>query len=1585
MDEKNLNNDDKIPPDPKGDNKHLRSEPALITNDAELERINKEITPAPLTPKKKRTFRQKTLRFSFYSVVIFLLFLLSILILVQTSYFKNWALHFAVDKINLTLADKDSRIYIESIEGNIISGFKLHEVSVRVKNDTLLKVHSIDAAFDLFGVLNKNIYISKIQLYSPQINFAKIKDKNDSLVWNYQYILVPTVKQPADTLVKKFDWKITLDKFELIEANFRMISDRDLNVSVDKIPIVDTDTFNLSNLYLKHLDLDLSARYLEEYQIVDLKKLSFATNSFFAVKNLSFNAKVNRNKDTRITNLNFLSDRTAFTIKNVYMDKLDPLERKVVYEEFKNNNTELEIKTDKFDFKDLTYFLPKINFLSGRVYLDLKAKGTYGNINIERLIMKTDRSYYNLAGNVKGLEDPGDKLYLDITSTGSVLDGGDTKDIIPGLHVPDYSYLGPVAADFHYVGYPQKFDADVNIRSSAGNVSGKAYMDLMQREVYYKGDIRTSNLNLGRIFKDPALESNINGTFNVNAYGFDYKKLRGKIIYEVNNTQFLKQNISKSGGIVDMNGGSANVDVNYTTNYIDSKILGKIGFADIKNLSYDIKGTAGRFNIGGLTGNSSQTSNLNFTYDIKGSGTSLSNINGDIKINFQPSVYGNYKIPLTTLEGYVHKNGDSTDVDLKSPFADVRANGRYSFADLPALISSNINGIKQHIIAILKNDSLSSIPAPVNISTVYPGNASFGYDINIKDFTPIANVAGVEKVNFTAKLKGEVVNDKNIFSVKLDTGVVQKFLYGDLKDTSFYSQRVNLSGLLENKPEISGSDNFTTLLNLTSYKIDISGQPLDSVSIHLNGDKYDNKFNAYVVLDSNQKFFSTAKAVFYNDSTVMVFDSLGLKYNDYFLRDADSLVLSYVTKPGNNYFNFERFRLVENSQRINVNGIYSLNNSSDLTVSLNNIDLHKIQLRQNPEIEEEEAILGNIRRLAITYKGTTDDPEIHLEANSDILRVASNRVGRLDAIVDYKDNHIAPDISFYNENNEGRLLINGAFPFANPLRPKDSTFITEFYKNEPVKLNLDAKNFQIKVIQQLIPLTSHLAGTLEGKINFGGIVSKPEISGLMKIRDGSFVVDMTKMFYNFDVDLNTEGQKVKIDNFRLFTPVNPENRFLQGNGYVDFSNIRVSDVDVLFSGDTKLFSKENGLTSLGIEGDLTGGSGAIPLRLRGNSNGLQLTGELKLIEGNVTIDPEKKETEYVYDDDFRYVLRLDSTAYNKDTINVITNNLRDSLNAKKKKDLNPFESFFMVGKVDSTAGKKDQFFVYDINVVNDNSVFVRFITNEKSRQEFFGDVSLNLFVDNRNNGNIEARGRVNMGENSFYKFYKNFKATGYLDFNGPLVEPELNISGVYTTTRNKPNDPSNTTQEVEIDLKVTGKASNLNLGWTVYVNGDILSSSDPSADAITFIVFGKFQDELSASENLSIASSVGGVSANIGAVLVSNYFTNFIQQVIPFIVNTDINYVDSRTGSVAQNTDLRLTAQFGDAIVRVGGQIFDNISNTNVIIQYPLDKLLKLKAIQNKLILQLERTNDPLTSTNVTQSGVNETRTGAIIFYKIKF
>ena len=99
-------------------------------------------------PKKKRKF----LRNIFLSLcLLFLVFL----IFIQTSFFKNWLLQFGVDKVNEILIVKDSRLFIEKMEGSVLKDIKLYNISLTVKKDTMIKISMLDIEYGLTGLLKK--------------------------------------------------------------------------------------------------------------------------------------------------------------------------------------------------------------------------------------------------------------------------------------------------------------------------------------------------------------------------------------------------------------------------------------------------------------------------------------------------------------------------------------------------------------------------------------------------------------------------------------------------------------------------------------------------------------------------------------------------------------------------------------------------------------------------------------------------------------------------------------------------------------------------------------------------------------------------------------------------------------------------------------------------------------------------------------------------------------------------------------------------------------------------------------------------------------------------------------------------------------------------------------------------------------------------------------------------------------------------------------------------------------------------------------------------------------------------------------
>ncbi len=117
-----------------------------INNEVEKERDNPENISKDLSAKSNTTNSNKKAKkgiikklfkyFLWIDTAIFIL-LISFIILLQTTFFKTWILHFAVNKINKSLASKESYIFAESLEGNIITNLKLNNAYIVVKKDTL--------------------------------------------------------------------------------------------------------------------------------------------------------------------------------------------------------------------------------------------------------------------------------------------------------------------------------------------------------------------------------------------------------------------------------------------------------------------------------------------------------------------------------------------------------------------------------------------------------------------------------------------------------------------------------------------------------------------------------------------------------------------------------------------------------------------------------------------------------------------------------------------------------------------------------------------------------------------------------------------------------------------------------------------------------------------------------------------------------------------------------------------------------------------------------------------------------------------------------------------------------------------------------------------------------------------------------------------------------------------------------------------------------------------------------------------------------------------------------------------------------
>lgn len=1540
-----------------------------------MSEAEENIEPQINTKQKKSLFGRL---FKWFSLLMILLILLiaGLLFFIQTDYFDKLALGIALDKINASLTEKDAIIYAESLTGNLLKGFTLNNGSIKVKGDTLLKFTSIHADYSILALLNKEISVQNLILKEPQINITDVKDKNDSVKWNIAYLLESGVKD-EDTTASEFNWGITAENLTIENGAVRILEDKNSTLPIREIVMQKLDTFRIGKLDLTELNLNISAKYFPGSKSADIKKLSFRTNSDFNLNNFTLNAEVNeKDSVTKIKNFTVLTDRSDFRINELTMNKFEPFDAED-YENFDNNNVKLDLESQRFNFKDLTFFLPQINFLDSTIALRLIAEGNYGDLQIDSLNLKMPNSNFDFTGNVKNLNNPSE-IYFDITGNNIVISPHDTRLNLPGLPIPDYSYLGEVRIpSLKYKGTPERFDTDYDIRTSAGNALGNAYFDLTYNEIRYKGDVSTTNFNIGKIVKDKELESDITGNFKVDAMGFDYKTARGKLNYKINRTKFLGFNISGSDGILNFNRGDVGLNITLNSDALHTKAEGKINISNIKNISYNLKGTATNLNIAAFTKDISQLSDLNFDFDINGRGFDPNTMSGKFNINLNPSVFAGLNIPATPLNAEIDQNGNIRNISLNTAFADLKIDGILDISTLTKVISNNIEKIKSELTSGINTDSVESSNKAVYSFSAACNNLNFNYSVNVKDLKPLYSFTGNDTIDFKGNLEGSLSDSCGVFYF-VSKGLIRELSMKDsllITDSALID--INIRNDI-NEYQLSGLD---AIAVVKANRLIVSKFGVDTTMARISFSKNNNVFNLWTQKDSSIKLFTEGSL---KDSLIVNFDSLAFMFQNILLTNNNRLVLKYNSQDSSQSIEFRKFVINSLNQKLSVAGKYSLTDSSDIKLSASNVDLGTYQKYFRDDPDTSNMVLGRIRYFDVSYKGTLKNPQIELSAVSELLSVGSTQIGRLDANIKFADDDLVSNINFYNRQNTGNFSLLGNIPiilnFSNDVT--DSLQRLNIALQKEVNLNAVAKNFQLRVFQELLPYTQNLSGILDGKISLLGTSEKPILTGKMDVNNGKVGVTLTKMNYGFWASLSTDDEKLIIRDSRIFEP-SDKTRFISASGYVDFTGLKMNDLMLEMTGDMKAFDRDLGETQLGISGDLWVGSGKNKLTLRGNSDRFNLTGNLILVKGNVVFNPFVQEAYNIYSDDFNYGVIIDSLIGDSLYSQQIIRQNTDSVYILKNINLNPFEKTLYTyenKELKKTAKGKPGKFFYDINVTTSENVFLKFIVNEKSQQEFFGEITTDdLNIYNYVDYTMMGRGTVTLGTNCYYKFFKKFDATGSTTFFGPISNPRLNITAQYKGYASSGTDASgqDNLEDVIIDMKVTGEAASPVLTISIDKNGVKETGSNATSDAIAFLLFGKFSDQLSFGESSSFGAA-------LGASYLSNYVSSSIEQILPWLINTSIGYVDNKGGTLAQNTDVRFTAAIGDAVIRFGGQIFRGLANTDIVLDYPVNKLLKMKSLSNNIYFRFERVYDPFYN-NADVTNTNGTRIGGMFYYKFKF
>ncbi len=1522
-----------------------------------------EVSKPELPPKNGAQKPKRKSRFFSIILLIFLSLLLFIILLIsvtQTSMFRSWLKGYIVDKVNDNFSSKMSTVSIGEIEGNFFSEIIIKDASVKIKNDEMIRFDWVHVKYDIFGLLDKHVNVTELTLENPQANFFRIRnDKGDS-VWNVIY-LFETTKDSLDEATE-FNWKIDVQRLRINNLNYIMYGALPYDATVLG-NIHPEKSITSENLKIGTLNFEARAEYDKNAIKLWINHMGFHTNFGFDLKGLSGEFYLSTSR-AEINKLNIETSRSWIQSEYIFVDKVNLVNFEDLQglEMFKGKNKQLRMSftAKNFDFDDMKAFLPQLDFLDNELSFDLKCKGIFDDIQVETLKLRMQNSNFDFSGRMVNLTQP-DKLWFDMRGNNLRIDPRDTKIYLPGLPIPDYTHVGAVTGDVTYKGEPIDFETTYDVQSSVGNAKGFFKLNLKIPNFKYSTSVDASGVNIGKLLKDPKLESSITGRIEAEGSGFELANINTNVKYELRDTKMFDQKIDKSAGTVNMRGYNIEADVTYASGKFDAAVKGNMNIRDFNNPIYNLKGYVKNLDISMFTKNPADKSNLSMAFDVNGKGISPEGIEGDYKINLADSYYGKYDFIATPIELKISTSGASDYITLSSNLIDFNAKGNFKLVEIGDVIASNVTMIQNEISKKFNLDTL----LPVQQTKVFTSNMDFTYEVKTKNPQAITKMFFLNDLYFAGDVKGFIKNSAEGFNGKSDVKLT-RFSYMDtvFAVTNMNAEFVHFNSYSSYTFAPNGDfGSFNSTINIKADTIRMGSNVFDSVVTRVNLSNAKQSVYMAAKQDTTLRANLTGVIDLSEEKINLNISNLSLYYNNLYMGNkqlsiedtilankevtGDAINISYNPADTERTLNFDKFTIFSRIVNVDLSGKMSFSGESDFTAELTNIDIPSMmQYAYDPKsvYAQKESqkfktpVKGKIRRVSLYYKGTMEDPLLSLEMNTGVIRYDQIKVGRIDAFIDYANQNLATDILVSNAQGQGSLRLNGNIPFNNPIvTPDSSSYMAMLTK--PLDLKLKASNFQINFFSKLIPNFSDIRGFLNGQIDASGTIAEPVLSGEAKIDRGRMFFNWTGSYYRFETSLKAQNSDLVVENFSLYNDKD-RSRHIDVFGKINFAGLSVNYIDLTTQGDIVLLDQSSIQNRFGFYGDMVAGIGTPPITIKGNLTNLLVSGQLSIKSAKLYF-PSISSLEYdVYADDFTYKIITDPSG-NKYLDTVIT------VSEEELASLDPFLRYnYILEKREPTVA---DYITYDLNIDLEKNIYVNMNMNSLTREELNAEFMGNLKLDNRTyDKHFQLFGRLNIVGDSYYRFYKNFKIdNSYLDFIGDYNNPILNIQAEYKNVRTVSNTQGNTQEVmyVVLDIKGTRYKPALTLSLRA-ADGTKSEGTQAQSEAISYLLFGA----PTGTGNLG-NSALTNLGTNFGSGLASSLLYEVLRNIAPFILNTEVIY----TGGDLKGTDIRITSAFGDAIVRFGGKILSNINNLEVSVEYPLNKLFNIN-VSNNLLIEISRT-----------------------------
>ena len=539
---------------------------------------------------------------------------LILLLVIQTSWFKNYAAEKATTYLSKELG---TEVSIGEIDLDYFDRLTATNVSIKdLSSDTMIYVARLTANYDLFTFSSNTISFDKVILDEATVYLGYAKD---STRLNIQFLIDYFTPPPSNKPIKSpkilfADVELTNSKFNYYNRNYSAPKGRN---------------FNENNLYFTELNGKLkNFEIINDSLVMQINKLRGIEKSGLNITEFTAKSIISR------TTMQF-DELLITTPKSKLHDYLlfkysryGQLSAFIDSVQLKANLKNSTLHTD-----DLAFFGESLTRYNELITASGKIEGTIADIKSNNLLFKIgNHTQFEGPIHLQGLPDL-EKTYIDLYAKKLKTNAEDLVKLIELNPVPSQLLaLGNISYAGNFLGYISDFDIAGELGTDIGNAKATLhYTQLPKKNARYNGRISSESLALNKLLNTPdlgvaAFDLELDGS------GLSIQTIKSNVTGTISKFDYLGytyQNMVVKGDVADnvYNGFFQIIDPNFNFNFTGSldaskeipkiDVITQVISVNLKALGIDTEETILRFD-GKIDLNASSINTINGFANLDG-------------------------------------------------------------------------------------------------------------------------------------------------------------------------------------------------------------------------------------------------------------------------------------------------------------------------------------------------------------------------------------------------------------------------------------------------------------------------------------------------------------------------------------------------------------------------------------------------------------------------------------------------------------------------------------------------------------------------------------------------------------------------------------------------------------------------------------------------------------------------------------------------------------------------------------------------------------------------------------------------------